>query len=383
MKHFPTAKRLNQVDEYIFAKLQSEVTATEKRSERKVLNLGPGSPDIPPSQLYIEKLSKLIHEPGIHSYPGYAAIPEFSDAISQWYLSRFNVAIQQSEVLPLLGAKDGISHLPLALLNPGDEVLVPNPGYPAYAATATLMGAQPVYYDLLPENNFTLSIASIEKAFSKKSKCIWVNFPSNPTGHVASLEELRPVVEFCIARDLILLYDNAYSEITFDGTIAPSIFQIPGAKEVAVEIGSFSKSHSLAGFRMGWMVGNQNIVAALAKVKSNIDSGMPLLFQKLGAFALTHQDVAWHASMLDDYQQRRYIITKKLIEFGLSCGLPAGSLYIWAKIPDSAVNSVEFAHWLLHTKQILVTPGTAFGSNGERFIRASICSNISRIDQYV
>jgi len=288
-----------------------------------------------------------------------------------------------NEVLPLLGAKDGVSHLPLAILDEGDEVLVPNPGYPAYIAPALMVDAKPVAYDLLPENDFKISIENLEKKITNKTKCIWVNFPSNPTGYVANLEELQQVVAFCRKHSLILIYDNAYSEITFDGIVAPSILQIPGAKELVVEIGSFSKTFSFAGFRMGWIVGNADIIASLAKIKSQLDSGLSLPLQKLGAFALTHQDKKWHRKMLASYEKRRDIIATKLEKFGLTFTLPKGSLYIWAKIPDSAVNSTEFSMQLLKEKQVLLTPGIAFGSNGDRYVRASICSNIYSIDEYV
>jgi len=383
MKNIQISKRLGKFPEYVFSRLAKTVAEVEKETGRKVLNLGPGSPDIPPSDIYLDKLSEFVREPCAHLYPGYQAIPEFSQAVIDWYKKRFSVDMTTNEVLPLLGAKDGVSHLPLAILDEGDEVLVPNPGYPAYIAPALMVDAKPVAYDLLPENDFKISIENLEKKITNKTKCIWVNFPSNPTGYVANLEELQQVVAFCRKHSLILIYDNAYSEITFDGIVAPSILQIPGAKELVVEIGSFSKTFSFAGFRMGWIVGNADIIASLAKIKSQLDSGLSLPLQKLGAFALTHQDKKWHRKMLASYEKRRDIIATKLEKFGLTFTLPKGSLYIWAKIPDSAVNSTEFSMQLLKEKQVLLTPGIAFGSNGDRYVRASICSNIYSIDEYV
>lgn len=377
------ATRIDRFPEYIFSSLAKAVTETEKETCKKVLNLGPGSPDISPSKVYLDKLSELIREPGAHLYPGYQAIPEFADSLKYWYKKRFSVDIETNEVLPLLGAKDGVSHLPLVLLEEGDEILVPDPGYPAYIAPALMVNAKPVTYDLLPENNFQVSIQDLERKVTNKTKCMWVNFPSNPTGHVAELNELQQIVNFCRKYNLILIYDNAYSEITFDGVVAPSILQIAGAKELAVELGSFSKTFSFAGFRMGWMVGNKDIIASLAKVKSQLDSGLSLPLQKLGAFALTHQDKMWHKEMLESYEKRRNIIAAKLKKLGLTFSLPEGSLYIWAKIPGSATNSKEFSMQLLKEKQILLTPGVAFGNNGDRFIRASICSNINLINEYV
>lgn len=377
------ATRIDRFPEYIFSSLAKAVTEIEKETGKKVLNLGPGSPDIPPSKVYLDKLSELIREPGAHLYPGYQAAPEFADALKYWYKKRFSVDIETNEVLPLLGAKDGVSHLSLVLLDEGDEILVPDPGYPAYIAPALMVNAKPVPYNLLPENNFQVSIQDLEGKITSKTRCMWVNFPSNPTGHVAKLDELQQIVDFCRKHNLILIYDNAYSEITFDGVVAPSILQIPGAKDLAVELGSFSKTFSFAGFRMGWMIGNKDIIASLAKVKSQLDSGLSLPLQKLGAFALTHQDKMWHKEMLASYEKRRNIIATKLKKLGLTFTLPEGSLYIWAKIPDSATNSKEFSMQLLKEKQVLITPGVAFGNNGDRFIRASICSNINLINEYV
>jgi aspartate/methionine/tyrosine aminotransferase len=355
----------------------------ESITGKKVLNLGPGSPDIPPSKIYLDKLSELIKEPDAHLYPGYQAIPEFTNALMHWYEKRFGVEIDTNEVLPLLGAKDGVSHLPLVFLDEGDEILVPDPGYPAYIAPALMVGAKPVTYDLLPENGFGVSMQNLKKKVTKRTRCLWINFPSNPTGKVANLSELRLIISFCQKHHLILLYDNAYSEITFAGTIAPSILQIKGAKDLAVELGSFSKTFSFAGFRMGWIVGNKDIIASFAKLKSQLDSGLSLPLQKLGAFALTHQDKKWHQQTLAVYEQRRSFIAAKLEKLGLTFSLPEGSLYLWAKIPESATSSTEFCMQILKEKQVLLTPGIAFGSNGHRFIRASICSKTNLLDEYV
>lgn len=382
MKSFQPAKRLDDIEEYIFARLAREVARVEQESGRSVLNLGAGTPDVPPSQLYSQKLSQLVQAPNAHLYPGYGATPEFSQALRDWYQSRFQVELTDNELLPLSGAKDGISHLPLAILNEGDEVLVPNPGYPAFDEPARLVGAQVVSYDLSASNHFKLDLASLEAKLSDRTKFVWVNFPSNPTGQVASAPELAKLVDFARSHDLFILYDNAYSEITFDGVAAPSILQVAGAKEVAVEIGSFSKAFSFAGLRMGWIAGNAEIVAALAKLKSQIDSGMPLPLQGLAAYALSHPDQEWHDSMIASYKDRRDIIAEHLKSLGLSFELPAGSLYIWAKIPDSADSSEAFCRQLLESKQILLTPGSAYGSNGEGYVRVSICVNIDKIGEY-
>lgn len=382
MKKKPFAKRLDKFPEYIFSRLAKTVAEVETKSGRKVLSFGAGTPDVTPSSQYTNKYAELLHTNDAHLYPGYGAIPEMAQALITWYKKRFAVALDKDELLPLLGAKDGISHLPLAFLDEDDEVLVPDPGYPAFTGPARMIGARPVYYDLVATNNFTLDLRVLEEKISEKTKFIWVNFPANPTGQVATISDLEKIVAFARKHNIYLVYDNAYSEITFDGFVAPSILQIDNAKEIAVEIGSFSKSFSFAGFRMGWIVGNKEIIAALEKVKSQMDSGLSLPLQKLGAFALTNKDQQWHEDMIISYKNRRDIIAKYLRTVGLEFSLPKGGLYIWAKIPTIAKNSEEFCMKLLEEKQILFTPGTAFGKNGERYVRVSICVNIDTINDY-
>jgi LL-diaminopimelate aminotransferase len=374
--------RLNNVPEYIFSRLSKMVATVEKNTGKKVLNLGPGSPDVPPSKKYIGKLIEYIQNRDAHTYPPYGASKDFSDALIQWYSQRFGVSISQEEILPLVGAKDGVAHLPLALINEGDEVLIPDPGYPAFTNPLLMVGGVPVFYDLTETNNFKIDLSSLEKKVTAKTKMMWVNFPSNPTGQVVTHKELEGIVAFAKRHNIILIYDNAYSEITFDGFKAPSILEIEGAHDIAVEIGSFSKSFSFAGFRMGWIVGNRTVLSALAKTKSQIDSGLSMPLQHLGAYALTHQDTLWHTRMVANYKKRRDIIAKHLKTLGLTFSLSPGSLYIWAKIPDSSYNSETFAMDLLTNKQILVTPGTAFGQNGTRYVRVSICVNIDKIGEY-
>ncbi|KKW10698.1 MAG: LL-diaminopimelate aminotransferase [Parcubacteria group bacterium GW2011_GWA2_49_9] len=376
------SKRLEQFPEYIFTRLNRTIAEVEKASGRKVLNLGMGTPDVPPSAEYLAKLGEFVKSPEAPLYPGYGASREFREALQAWYKTRFNVTLAPDELYPLLGAKDGTGHLPLALLDEGDEILTPDPGYPGFSGPVGMIGAVPVYYRLTEANDFKIDIAELEKKVTKKTKGIWVNFPSNPTGQVATLEELRPLVAFAKKHGICILYDNAYAEITFGGYKAPSILEIEGAKDVAVELGSFSKMYSFAGFRMGWIVGNRDIVAALAKVKSQTDSGLSTPLQKLGAYALSHPDAEWSKEMLKSYEERRDIIGKHIAKLGLTFAVPKGGLYLWAKIPESAKDSETFCAELLTKKQIVLTPGTAFGASGERYVRVSICANIDKIDEY-
>jgi LL-diaminopimelate aminotransferase len=369
-----TAARLERFPEYVFSRLAKNIAAVEKESGRKVKNFGIGSPDVPPSPTYLDKLNEFTRDKDAHLYPGYTGIKEFRAAVAQWYKKRFGAEVNEDEVLPLLGAKDGVSHLPFALADEGSEILMPDPGYPGFSGSALLVGATPTFYGSLDE---------LESKITDKTAFIWINFPNNPTGAVVTMEELEKVVAVAKKHDVTIVYDNAYSEITFDGYVAPSILQIPGAKDICVEMGSFSKTFSFAGNRMGWIVGNKRIVEALSKVKSQTDSGMWLPLQRLGAYALQNQDMAWHAKMIATYQERRDIIAEKLRTLGLTFDIPKGSLYLWAKIPDSAKDSETYVLDMLKEKQVFFAPGSAFGKNGERYVRVSICVDVSDINDYL
>ena len=377
-----TAKRLQQFPEYVFSRFNKIILEVEKEKKRKVLNFGIGSPDFPPSQIYVNKLAEFLHQPNAHMYPGYGANKEFSHALLHWYKTRFGVTLEQNELFPLLGAKDGTGHLPLAIADEGDEILVPNPGYPGFSGPMMLFGITPVFYDLQKENDFKISLEEITKKISSKTKAIYINFPSNPTGQVATVRDLEPIVQLAKEKNLIIVYDNAYAEIAFDGFIPPSILEIPGAKDVAIELGSFSKMFSFAGYRMGWIVGNKKVIEALAKVKSQLDSGMFAPLQNLGAFALENPDVEWQKNMIASYETRRNTIAEKLTKIGLTFTIPKGGLYIWAKIPGG-VSSEEYVLNMLKEKQVFFAPGNAFGSNGEGYIRVSICANIDTINSYL
>ncbi|MFA6253790.1 MAG: pyridoxal phosphate-dependent aminotransferase [Candidatus Paceibacterota bacterium] len=376
------AKRLDNFGEYIFAKLAKRVAEVEKELGRRVLNFGPGNPDYPPAPEHLIKYQEAIAEKEAASYPGYGATKEFAEALSGWYSRRFKVDLESGEYYPLLGGKDGLGATSLALLDAGDEVLVPDPGYPGFVGPALMIGAEPVNYDLLPEHDFKIDLDQLAEKISPKTKAIWVNFPSNPTGQVATLEELAPLVAFAKQHGIWLLYDNAYAEITYDDVIAPSILQVPGAKDIAIEIGSFSKMCSFAGFRMGWVTGNKELVEAIAKVKSQLDSGMSRPLQSLGSYALNNYGEEWHGQMIASYEARRNIIAEKLRGLGLTFDLPKGALYIWARIPEDKKDTESFCERLLEEKQISLVPGTAYGHNGERYVRASCCINIDNINDY-
>ncbi|MFH1188328.1 MAG: aminotransferase class I/II-fold pyridoxal phosphate-dependent enzyme [bacterium] len=380
MIHF--SKRLEQFPEYIFSRLAKEVKMLEQKTGKKVLNLAPGSPNIPPSKEYQTQLKQYIDEQDAYMYPGYGAISEFRDSLIQWYLQRFGVVLEENELYPLLGAKDGVVHLPLTLLDAGDEVLIPDPGYPSYTSSVRMVFGNPVFYGVTKENGFTFSCDEIESKITNKTKYIWLNYPHNPTGGTVSKDDLQSLVTLARKRNVLLVYDNAYSEITFGSFRAPSILEIDGAKDVAIEMGSFSKTFSFAGYRIGFVVGNAPVIQAFAKVKSQIDSGLSLSLQRLAAYALLHPDTIWHQNMIQTYQDRRDSISSYLKMSGLTFSLPKGGLYVWARIPDAYDNAETFALELLHKRHIVVTPGTAFGANGERYVRVSICTDITNIKEY-
>jgi LL-diaminopimelate aminotransferase len=368
--------------EYIFSALQRQVVLVEKSSRQKVLNFSIGEPDVIPCQEYVDEYSRLVKDVKLYRYPGYGTSKDLSNAIIQWYRTRFKSTVDHNEILPLNGAKDGITHLPFAILNKGDEILIPNPGYPAFTKPVILAGAVPVYYDILSKNNYKLDYMEILSKLSSKTKFMWVNFPSNPTGQVASQDDLKKLVTFARKHNIFIIYDNAYSDITFNGFIAPSILSIEGAKDLAIEIGSFSKSYSFAGLRMGWAVGNTKIINALKNIKTQFDSGMPLPLQLLGAYVLNNPNEAWIKIMISSYENRRKIIANYLESLGLKVKLTQGSLYIWAELPEHAEDSDIYCRKLLNTKHVLLTPGTAFGSNGKRFVRVSIGVNVDSIEDY-
>jgi len=377
------SNRLEQFPEYIFSKLSREAKIQEKETGREILDLSIGSPTFPPSKKYLKKLKEYIDVSGSMLYPGYGATPEFSLGLIDWYKKRFDVRLDYHELFPLLGAKDGVSHLTMALTNEGDEILVPDPGYPSYSGSAQMAGCKVVPYVLSEKNNFNLSILEIEKKITKKTRMVWINFPSNPTGQVATLNDLIPLVELCKKNRIWLLYDNAYAEIVFNGYTSPSILQIPGAKEIAVELGSFSKMSSFAGLRMGWIVGNSQAIAALAKIKSQVDSGMSRPLQNLAAFILMNPDNKWRTKMIAQYEKNKEIVMNAFSQLGLRMENPKGALYLWAKIPNNANDSYSYCMKLMKDKQILITPGIAFGNSGDRFVRICFSNDITHIAKYL
>ena len=365
-----TAKRLETVEEYYFSHKLREVR--QLISEGKpVINMGIGSPDLAPSNTVIEAIQLAVTEPNAHQYQSYQGLPELRQGIAGFYKNHYNVDLDfNTEILPLMGSKEGIMHIAMAFLNDGDEVLIPNPGYPTYTSVTNLVGAKPIYYDLIEKNNWEPDFEILEKLNLSKVKLMWISYPHMPTGATGSLELFEKLVAFAKKYSILLVNDNPYSFILNQKPI--SLLQVNGAKDVALELNSLSKTYNLAGWRVGMVSGNSKFIDAILKVKSNMDSGMFYGIQK-GAIQALKLDKSWFQDQNKIYDRRRKLtfeLAKKL-----NCTFDENSvgLFVWAKLPQEHKSSEKFINDILYNKNIFITPGTIFGSNGEGYIRFSLC----------
>jgi LL-diaminopimelate aminotransferase len=364
---------------YFFANYLKKVRQYEKEKGIKVTDLTVGSPSYPPSKKYLKKLQELIFEEKNYLYPGYGGDKDLKKALSSWYQKRFNVFLDEDCFLPVLGGKDAISHLPPLVLDKDDKILVPNPGYPGFFGTVSFFYGKVVFYPLFEKDNFLIDFLYLEKLIDKKTKAIFVNYPSNPTGALANKSFLKKLVDFCLKKDLFLFYDNAYSEIYFDSQKKPpSIFEIKNAKKIALEIGSFSKTFSFAGLRLGWLAAEKEVIDKFLKIKSQFDSGVPLLFQKLASYALDNFDEEWYQKMINFYQSQRDYLFSFFKKIGLEVKLPLAGLYLWIKVSKDFCDGFALSQYLLEKYQIAVTPGEAFGSYGKKYIRVSFSGKIEK-----
>ena len=365
-----TAKRLETVEEYYFSHKLREVR--QLISEGKpVINMGIGSPDLAPSNAVIEAIQLAVTEPNAHQYQSYQGLPELRQGIAGFYKNHYNVDLDfNTEILPLMGSKEGIMHIAMAFLNDGDEVLIPNPGYPTYTSVTNLVGAKPIYYDLIEKNNWEPDFETLEKLDLSKVKLMWISYPHMPTGATGSLELFEKLVAFAKKHSILLVNDNPYSFILNQKPI--SLLQVNGAKDVALELNSLSKTYNLAGWRVGMVSGNAKFIDAILKVKSNMDSGMFYGIQK-GAIQALKLDKSWFQDQNKIYDRRRKLtfeLAKKL-----NCTFDENSvgLFVWAKLPQEHKSSEKFIDDILYNKNIFITPGTIFGSNGDGYIRFSLC----------
>ncbi|MDP4267300.1 MAG: aminotransferase class I/II-fold pyridoxal phosphate-dependent enzyme [Bacteroidota bacterium] len=372
------SKRLNEIKEYYFSKKLEEVRQLEARGKR-IINLGIGSPDMAPSEETIKSLIASAENPKNHAYQSYRSIIELRIAISKWYIRTFGIASDPvKEILPLLGSKEGVFYLSMALLDEGDEVLIPNPGYPAYSSAAKIAGGKVRYYDLKEEIGWYPDLSELENMDLSKVKLVWVNYPNMPTGARANKEVLRQLAEFGLKHDIIICNDNPYSMVLNDEQI--SIMEFDTDKRVCIELNSMSKSFNMAGWRIGMMIAGEEIINAVLQIKSNVDSGMfrPLQDAAIAAF---ENDSSWHELRNKEYRERRELVFKMLDIMAFTYDPLQVGMFVWAKSPDYISNIEEYLDSILYNAGVFLTPGKIFGSNGERFIRVSLCSSKENIEE--
>lgn len=365
-----TANRLNTVEEYYFSHKLREVRELAAAGH-PIINMGIGSPDLDPAPEIISALQTALGDPAAHQYQSYQGLPEMRKAMAAFYKTHFEVeADPNTEILPLMGSKEGIMHISMAFLNEGDEVLIPNPGYPTYTSVTNLVGAIPVFYDLVEEGNWQPDFNALEKLDLSRVKLMWINYPHMPTGAAGSPGLFKRLISFAKMHSILVVNDNPYSFVLNSNPL--SIFQAEGAKEVALELNSLSKTFNLSGWRVGMVIGNSKLLDAVLKVKSNMDSGMFYAIQK-GATAALGLGTDWFAAQDAVYSKRRELVYKLADILGCSYERDAVGMFVWAKLPDATLDTAAFVDELLYEKHIFITPGIIFGSNGKGYIRFSLC----------
>ena len=374
------ASRINHIEEYYFSKKLKEVFSMEKQG-KPIINMGIGSPDIPPDREVINALKKSLSHPKASMYQSYQGLPELRKAISNFYKNNYNVTVDySSEVLPLMGSKEGIMHISMAFLNKGDQVLIPNPGYPTYSSVTKILEAKPLFYDLVEENNWQPDWKYLESIDSNKIKLMWLNYPNMPTGAKTDLNTLDRLIDWAKSRKIILVNDNPYSFILNDNPI--SILSRKGAFEVCLELNSLSKTFNMAGWRVGMLLGNKNYIKDVVKIKSNMDSGMFYGIQ-IGAIASLNLKKDWFKSLNEIYFKRREKVFELAKKLNTSFDKNISGLFVWAKLNEDVKSSEKFIDKILYKHNIFITPGSIFGSNGDRFIRLSLCVEEKIIEEAI
>ena len=363
------AKRLNTIEEYYFSTKLREVRELAA-SGKPIINIGIGSPDLQPPNKVIEAIQQSFNDSTAHKYQSYQGLPELRNAISEFYKHKFKVDVNlENEILPLMGSKEGVMHISMAFLNEGDHVLIPNPGYPTYNSVTKLVGAKPVVYNLDESHNWQPNFEELENLDLSKVKIMWVNYPHMPTGTNAVKETFEKLISFGKKHQILIVNDNPYSFILNENPL--SILQVEGAKEIALELNSLSKTFNMAGWRVGMLLGNSTFINQVLKVKSNMDSGMFYGIQK-GAIEALHLSDDWFENQNKEYEERRNLVFQLAEKLNCTFNKKSSGLFVWAKIPKEK-SSEEFTDEILYSKDIFIAPGTVFGSNGEGFIRFSLC----------
>ena len=381
-----TANRIASVEEYYFSRKLAEVRGLDT-PEFRIINLGIGSPDQAPSQNAIDALITSAKNPAHHGYQNYKGIPQFRKAIADFYQNTYNVRLDtESMILPLMGSKEGIMHIAMAFVNEGEEVLIPDPGYPTYSSVANLVGAKLRPYAMKEELDWGVDIEALKKSDLSKVKLMWINFPHMPTGRTASREELKQLIDLARKNNFLIVNDNPYSMILNDQPM--SILSIEGAEDVALELNSLSKSHNMAGWRLGWVAGKKEYIDAVLKVKSNMDSGMFLGLQHAAVEALKNGK-EWFTALNKMYAERKSAAKQILDVLGCRYSDKQSGLFVWAKAPESVTDVEKWIDEILYGTKVFITPGFIFGEAGRRFIRISLCCTVEvlkealeRIDKF-
>lgn len=377
------AERIKSIPPYVFAQID-KIKEELLKQGKDLIDLGIGDPDMPTPSNVIERMCEAVRDPATHRYPPYEGDKVFREAMAVRYAKRFNVQLDPDrEVMTLIGSKEGIAHIIWAFVGPGDIALVPSPAYPVYYTQTLLAGGEPYLMPLREENGFLPDLEAIPEDVLQRAKIMFLNYPNNPTAAVADLGYFSKVVEFALKHDIVVVHDAAYIEMTYDGYVAPSILQVPGAKDIAVELYSLSKPFNMTGWRLAAAVGNSEVLyKGLGIVKTNTDSGQFRAIQWAGATALLDNPDGFIASMNEVYRKRRDVLVEGLRSLGFQVSQPKGTFYLWLKVPDS-FDSAGFAKLLLEKAQIVVVPGAAYGKYGEGFVRIALTVDEGRLREAI
>ena len=375
------ANRVNEIQEYYFSRKLKEIAQLNAAGEN-IISLAIGSPDLPPSKQTIDKLCEVARRPDAHGYQPTVGTPELREAMAAFYQRWYGVTLNpKTEIQPLIGSKEGILHTTLAFVNPGDKVLVPNPGYPTYTSLSKILGAEIVNYNLREDNGWQPDFEALEQMDLTRVKLLWVNYPNMPTGGNARRETFERLVAFANAHDLVIVNDNPYSFILNEGEKL-SIMQVEGARDCSIEFNSMSKAYNMPGWRVGMCVSNPTFISWILKIKSNIDSGTFRGLQLAAAEAFNTNDEAWHREYnVDVYKRRRRIAEKIMTALGCSFDVQQVGMFLWGRIPDHYADVEELTERVLHEAKVFITPGFIFGENGKRYVRLSLCAKEKQLGE--
>jgi LL-diaminopimelate aminotransferase len=374
------AQRVEQLPPYLFARI-SELIAAKRAAGVDVISLGIGDPDLPTPRYLIERLQQAAEDPANHRYPESEGLPEFRRAVARWYGTRHGVELDpDEEVVSLIGSKEGIGHLPLCLIDPGDVALVTDPGYPVYAIGTMFAGGDVVTVPLREEDGWLPRLDEVPAEAARRARLLWLNYPNNPTGAVAGLAFFERAVAWAREHDVVIAHDLAYADVAYDGYVPPSILEVDGARDVAIEFNSLSKSFNMTGWRIAMAVGNRTVIDALTRVKTNLDSGVPQAIQQMAIAALDdpRDSIERHNAT---YQRRRDRAVEVLRQLGLRVEPPKASLYVWARLPEGERSSGGYAARLIDATGVVVTPGASYGEAGEGYIRISLTTPDERLEE--